>query len=302
VPDAHGTPGNAGARDRLRAVLDGATGIVSAGVTFVPDEAIASLLWGGGAGESTLLARAMCGDVAPDFVFVVAWAPGAQITARELAACGIAPFIVVRGPVTTIAEEDGWAPTLRATLTGGARFDSRLDAAVDAAIAQTRTAAQWGAFAVVVAEDVASASGPLVEPGYVPRTVMPRIGRIASAAHAEGLAAIWHSDGDVTSYLSAAAGAGFDGVHPAGIDASAFAAVRARAHMHRLTVLGGIPGSAVRAGGPEAVRAGVAAGIEAAGGRLLVSDDGGVSTARELAALISALGAALGLRKASRGS
>ncbi len=284
-----GVTGDTGARDRLHAVLGGESGIVSVGVTFLPEVATASLLWGSEADAHTPLAVAVCSRLAPDFAFVPVWEPAAETTVRDIASCGTAPFVVVRGPLTSIAEQDGWAPTLRATLTGERDFASRLDAATNATIADTKTAAEWGAFAVVVAEDVAGATGPLVAPDYVIGDLMPRLGRIASAAHDAGLAAVWHSDGDIRPDLRAATRAGFDAVHPGGLEARAFEALLAEARRHGLTVLGGIHGSAIRSGGPVAIRTGVEAAVAAAAGGLLVSDDGSVATGPELAALISAL-------------
>ena len=287
-PDATENPG-AGALDRLHAVLNGEPGIVSVGVTFLPEDATASLHWGGESDAHTPLAVAVCSRLAPDFAFVPAWEPDAETTVRDIAACGTAPFVVVRGPLTSIAEEDGWVPTLRATLAGGGGFVSRLDAATTVAIAEARGAAEWGAFAVVVAEDVAGANGPLVAPDYVIGDLMPRLGRIASAAHDATLVAVSHSDGDMRAFLRAATAAGFDAVHPAGLEPRAFEALLAEARRHGLTTLGGIPGSAVSSGGPAAIRAGVEAAVAAAEGGLLVSDDGGVASGPELAALISAL-------------
>ena len=292
MADDPGMTENPDALDRLHAVLSGERGIVSVGFTFLPEVATTSLHWGGEADAHTPLAVAVCSRLAPDFAFVPVWEPDAETTVGEIAACGTAPFVVVRGPLTSIAEEDGWAPTLRATLAEEGGFASRLDAATAVAIAQTREAAEWGAFAIVVAEDVAGATGPLVAPDYVIGDLMPRLGRIASAAHDEALAAFWHSDGDMRAFLRAATSAGFDGVHPAGLEPHAFETLLAEARRHGLTVLGGIPGSAVRSGGPAVIRAGVEAAVAAAQGGLLVTDDGGVSSGPELAALISALQAA----------
>jgi len=292
VADEPGVTGDTGARDRLHAVLGGERGIVSVGVTFLPKAATASLLWGGEADAQTPLAVAVCSRLAPDFAFVPVWEPAAETTVRDIASCGTAPFVVVRGLLTSIAEEDGWVPTLRATLTGEGDFACRLDVATSVAIADAKMAADWGAFAVVVAEDVAGATGPLVAPDYVIGDLMPRLGRIASAAHDAGLAAVWHSDGDIRAGLRAATRAGFDAVQPAGLEPHAFEAVLAEARRHGLTVLGGIPCATIRTGGPAAIRAGVEAAVTATVGGLLVSDDGSIAAGPELAALISALQAA----------
>lgn len=287
---------DAGAIGRVRAVLDGQTGIASAGVTFVPEAAIASLRWGGELDAHPPLARVACSRSGFDFVFVPWWERDARRVVRMAAECGTVPFAVVRGPLTAIAEQDGWTPVLRATCGAAPDLASRLDAATGAAIAQAREAAESGVFGVVVAEDVAGETGPLVAPGFVVDDLMPRISRIVSAVHGERRVAVWHSDGDVTRYLRVAAHAGFDGVHPAGLAHGDFEALRAEARPYRLTVFGSIAGSALRAGGPAAVRAGVESAVAAAAGRLLVCDDGGISSGPELAALISAVQAALRAR------
>lgn len=274
---------------RVREALRGEPGVLCVGVTFLPADAIAELRWGSATTGGSPAVSAVCSRLAPDFVFVPAWEQSVEQSIREVAECGTAPFIVVHGPLTAVAEKDGWTKTLAATLGDTDALSARLDVAVEEAVALVREAATWGAQAVVVAEDVAGASGPLIAPDYVIAELIPRMSRIAAAGHQAGLAAIWHSDGDVRAFLRVAQASDFDAVHPAGLEQHVFETLLDDARSLGIAVLGGIPGKALRMGGPLAIRAGAQAALLAAPGGLLVCDDGSVSSGPELAALISAL-------------
>ncbi|HET6498238.1 MAG TPA: hypothetical protein VFH17_04195, partial [Coriobacteriia bacterium] len=108
----------------------------------------------------------------------------------------------------------------------------------------------------------------------------------------DGLPLVWHSDGDIRPFLAAARGQGVVAVHPGGLGPYPFRQLYSRARQLGLSVLGGVPGWAVRGGVPVAIRAGSSAALLARAGGLLVCDDGGVSTGTELGALIAALQAA----------
>lgn len=155
-----------------------------------------------------------------------------------------------------------------------------------------RDAVACGVGAVVAADDLAGATGPLIAPDYALEEILPRLGRIAQAAAAEGLPLVWHSDGDIRPFLAAARAEGIVAVHPGGLGPYPFRQLYSRARQLGLSVLGGIPGWAVRGGVPASIRAATSAVLLARSGGLLVCDDGGVSTGTELAALIAALHAA----------
>jgi hypothetical protein len=104
--------------------------------------------------------------------------------------------------------------------------------------------------------------------------------------------AILHSDGDIRPLLPAIARAGFAGVHAGGgLGFEAFDRLFWAARDAGLVVVGGLLtgelGNAARA---EAL--GSTIGVLARAGGLLVADDGGITTEREVSGLVTALAAA----------
>lgn len=276
----------------FRRAVSGAAGRPCVGVTFLPDEPVESLAWG--EARRTPLLTAVCSRIAPDFAFVPSWDADAGQLCSELLECGTDPLWVIRGPFDTVASDNGWDRALRWSVSDPAELAHRLDEAVAEMVALVSEGAMAGAEAIVIAEDVAGADGPLMAPDFVISELMPRFGAVVAAAAEEARAVVWHSDGDIRPFLSAAARADIDAVHPGGLGIELFGEVFAAARGAGLAVLGGVPGEVLRQGGPAAMRAGVAAGVLAAGGGLLVCDDGGVSTGEELGMLVMALQAARG--------
>jgi hypothetical protein len=277
----------AGTLDRVRFALAGGPGEPCVGVTFLPAEAVRALAWGTPADVPVV--TAVCSRLSPEFAFVESWGKDALSACEAVAECGTVPFWVVRGPLDAVASERGWSETLAATVREPAALGPALDTAVDAARASVRAAAERGAGAVVVADDLAGADGPLLAPDFALAELLPRAGRIASAAAAVGLPAVWHSDGDTRAFLGAAAREGFAGVHPGGLGPDPFRQLFGSARREGLVVLGGVPGWALRSGTPSAIGAATSAALIARSGGLLVCDDGGVTTGEELGALIAAL-------------
>jgi hypothetical protein len=98
--------------------------------------------------------------------------------------------------------------------------------------------------------------------------------------------AIFHSDGDTRAIYPALARAGFSAVHPGGAEGEGLAHSLEAAKAVGMTVLGGLPARSLiarGAGGP-----GAEAGELAAGGGLIVCDDGGIATPMEAASLAAA--------------
>ncbi|MFU8891019.1 MAG: hypothetical protein ACNA76_05085 [Anaerosomatales bacterium] len=277
---------------RVGRALDGEPGEVCVGVTFVPDEAILSLAWGSPAGDPLL--TAVCSRLSPDFAFVESWADQAAALCEAVAGCGTVPFWVVRGPLDHAASVTGWSETIAATVRKATALAPLLDEGVEAARASVRDAGACGAGAVVIAEDVAGAEGPLAAPDFVLGELLPRYGAICRTAAEEGLPVIWHSDGDTRAFLEAAAREGLRGLHPGGLGPEPFRHLFTRARQEGLVVLGGVPGWALRAGTIPALKAASSASLIARSGGLLVCDDGGVSTGEELGSLITALQAVRG--------
>lgn len=282
-----GQHGYAATLERVRFALAGGPGEPVCGITFIAGEAVRALRWGRSDDEPVV--TTVCSRLAPDFAFVESRALDARAACRSVVECGTVPFWVVDGPLGAVAGTRGWSETLMQTIASPDELRPALDTAVEAAISSIRDGVACGAGAVVVADDLAGAHGPLVSPDFALAELMPRLGRIAAAAAAQGLPAVWHSDGDTRVLVEAAAREGFAGLHPGGLGPEPFRQLFGRARRAGLVVLGGIHGWALRAGTVSAVRAATSAALVARSGGLLVCDDGGVSTGEELGALVSAL-------------
>ena len=272
---------------RVRRALDGTPGEVCVGVTFVPAAAVRSLAWGSSAGAP--LATVVCSRLSPDFAFVESWADDASGLCEAVAGCGTVPFWAVRGPLDHAAAAEGWSEALAATARDIDVLGRLLDEGTEAARASVRDAVACGAGAVVIADDVAGAEGPLVAPDFVLSELLPRYGAIIRAATTKGLPVIWHSDGDTRVFLGAAVREGLHGLHPGGLGPDPFRQLFTSARQEGLVVLGGVPGWALRSGALPALQAASSASLIAHSGGLLICDDGGVSTGEELGSLITAL-------------
>ena len=143
--------------------------------------------------------------------------------------------------------------------------------------------------AVLIADDLAGATGPLVSPDFALDALVPCYRSLAREAQAHDVPAIFHSDGDVRTLLPALKRGGFAAVHLAGLSVGPFVASHAVARGTGLVVLGGVEAAAL---GTGARRLGAQAGSLALAGGMLVCDDGGITSADEVAAYASALDAA----------
>lgn len=263
------------------------------GLTFVPDDALAPV--SGEAGDPAARLAEACAELRASFAFVPADATWAPEAVAALGEAGVAPLWAVSGPLWPLIESRGALQGLRETLTRPHEVGAALDAALDTAVAATQHGAELGARAVVLAEDLAGSSGPLVAPDFAIAELLPRYGRIVRAARSLGMPAVFHSDGDVRSLLPAIARAGFVAVHVGGgLGFEAFDRLFWAARDAGLAVIGGMLtaelGNAARA---EAI--GSTIGVLAQADGLFVADDGGITTAREMAGLVTALAAARAL-------
>jgi hypothetical protein len=272
---------------RVRSALAGDPGEPVVGITFLASEAIRALAWGSTATDP--LVAAVCSRLSPDFAFVESWHDDADTVCEAVAGCGTVPFWVVRGPLDHAADALGWSEALAATVRDNEALTALLDDGVEVARTSVSAAAACGAGAIVIADDVAGAHGPLLAPDFVLSELIPRLGAIARTAAEAGLPAIWHSDGDTRAFLGAVAREGLSGIHPGGLGPDPFRQLFSAARREGLVVLGGVPGWALRAGVPSALRAATSASLIARSGGLMICDDGGVSTGEELGALIAAL-------------
>ena len=167
---------------------------------------------------------------------------------------------------------------------------THLDRALDDALVAVGAAFASGADAVLVGDDLAGPSGPLLSPDVVLDALVPRYERLAREAEGGGLPAVFHSDGDIRALLPALWRSGFSAVHVAGTDSDAFATSALAARRTGLVVLGGIAAQAL----PENARRDGerAAAVASSLGGVIVCDDGGITTLEQFRALQVALGAA----------
>lgn len=274
---------------RLRDALAG-SGELLVGLSFVPLAAIEGLRWG--SRHAPFKLAAACENMRADFAFV----PAAEVWADEavgrIGEAGAAALWVVDGPLSRVARREGWSSTLRLSAADPMALVRAMDREMDAAREQVRRGMRLEAAALVIAEDLAGAQGPLVSPDYALEEVLPLAARLAEEAALAAVPAVFHSDGDTRALFAALRRAGFSAVHPGGLDDAQIDAYLDAARALDLRVLGGIPGASLRAGAASAVAAGTNAALRAQRGGLLLADDGGITTSEELAALVEAFAAA----------
>jgi uroporphyrinogen decarboxylase len=260
------------------------------GLTFVPIETLGPVI-GASRAPAADLAEA-CATLGASFAFVAAEAPWAAEAVGALAEASVAPLVAFSGPLWPVIRARGITSGLRATLLQPEQIGVELDDGIEALIEGVARAAEWGARAVVLAEDLAGTGGPLVAPDFAIAELVPRYGRVVAAARAEGLPAVFHSDGDIRALLPAIARAGFVAVHAGGgLDFAGFERLFDAARASGLAVMGGLL-TAELSSPVSAEVIGSMLGVLAHGGGLFVADDGGITTPREVANLVTALAAA----------
>lgn len=251
-----------------------------AGLTFLPLPAVEALGWGRGSAPS--LYAAACKRLDLDFVFLPASEPWAKDAIDCVIAAGTAPFWVVSGPFGAVANREGWIESLRATESSPQMIASQMDAVMPDLLEQALSGVQLGAAAIVIAEDLAGANGPLLAPDFVLRELVPRAGRLAAIVHSHSVASVFHSDGDVRFALPALKQQGFSAVHPGGLYHSDFEDFTREAVLLDLAVLGGIDGETLRSQdfSPRKISDRLLALTRC--GKVLIADDGGMTGAEEL--------------------
>lgn len=273
----------------VRAALMGEGSGFLAGIAWLPAETLDALALDtdaiGPADSLATVAHAL--DL--DFAFVSAHPSWAAEAVRELRERGIAAVWTVSGVFGRAAERIGWTEALRMTAAEPGALAVVLGEALHDALDEARTGRSARADAVLVADDLAGATGLLVSPDFALDALLPCYRVLAREAAEHDVPAVFHSDGDVRALLPALGRAGFSAVHLAGLASEPFAASYAAARSAGLVVLGGIESAALASG---ARRLGAQAGSIALSGGVLVCDDGGITSAEEVAAYASALEAA----------
>jgi hypothetical protein len=261
------------------------------GATFVPLEALPSSEVGRAQASALACAHA---DARLDFAVVPSWEPWAAELAAALKASGTAAVWAVPGVLTTALTSVGYPAGLRAIGRAPGTLTHALEAAEASMLAAVADGIARGADAIMVADDLATTSGPVASPEYLAANVAPRLAKASAAARAAGVPALLHSDGDVTSLVRAIARSGFCAIHVAGVGPQAFERLLDAAHRERLAVVGGFDAQTLGQGIAAAVRAGARLATLARSRPLLVADDGGITTPKEYTALLAGVSAARG--------
>jgi hypothetical protein len=241
-------------------------------------------------GDLPISRAAVAAELGVDLAFVASAEDGAAEGVAALHAAEIASVWTVDGVFGRVAREMGWPEALAASVAEPGALAAPLASALHDALVDVRRGHESGADAVLVADDLAGSSGPLLSPDYALDALVPCYHRLAMEAGDGGLPALFHSDGDIRMLVSALARAGFSAVHLAGLGPDALVAAASSARAAGLTVLGGITVAELATGPREAGER--AASTANSLGRVIVCDDGGITTAEEIPALGAALGAA----------
>ena len=268
------------------------------GLTWIPGDVLASL--GDHARDTepveALIATALAARA--DFVFVPAAESWAAEAVEHLAAVDIAAVWSISGVFGRVAHRLGWSEALRLSAAEPGQLAIALAEALNDALVEARAGLVAGADALLVADDLAGATGPLLSPDFALDALLPCYHHIALAVATEGIPTVFHSDGDVRILMPALRRAGFSAMHLAGLAEEGWNVSYAAARAEGLAVLGGIEAMSVAQG----VRhSGERAGRFALADGLLVCDDGGITSAEEVVAITAAIDIAREVYAAGRG-
>ncbi|GAB4435391.1 MAG: hypothetical protein Kow0031_17150 [Anaerolineae bacterium] len=156
------------------------------------------------------------------------------------------------GPFTAAYMAMGFEPLFLRLMDDTAFVQRLLEARTEWCLAMYQQAVTLGAELLVLADDAAHGSGPMISPELWRKLVLPCHRRIVEAL---GVPVIWHSDGDTELLLPMAIEAGFVGVH--GIDAVAgmdLARIK-REYGQELALIGNVDVRVLFGSDPGAVRA-----------------------------------------------
>jgi hypothetical protein len=264
----------------------------AAGLSFVPTEVMSAAHGAIATDPADVLVTTM-EDLDLDFAFVPADARWAASAAEGLARSGRTVLWAVDGPLWPAFRVLGVEEGLKATAWDPDVLEPLLDSETDRARTDIAAGVRAGAHAVVIADDIAGSSGPLISPDYMNEHLIHRLALLVAFAASDGLRTAFHSDGEIRAFLQSVVRAGFVAVHGGGgLPMVGFEALLAEARRQGLALLGGLDTVVLREGVPASVRLGAHIGVLASAGGLAICDDGGVTTASEMAALAAAFGAA----------
>ena len=222
-------------------------------------------------------------DAYTGFVVVDGWRLAVSPAITEAArAAGVPIWASIAGPWGEFAREIGWD---RALLAAAQNFRSEwaqaefIEAIHRSCDALATVLALEAADAIVIADDVAAPSGPLVPPKVTHDRFMWVWERLARQAADAGLPAVFHSDGDMNRFYDELADAGFTGVHVAvGDSVASIQSAFRTARLNKLVPVGGVPATTLT----DEPQVGRVLDLMLAGD-CLISDDGGLTSAGQVA-------------------
>ncbi|MCK4281349.1 MAG: hypothetical protein KAX10_04470 [Candidatus Lokiarchaeota archaeon] len=107
----------------------------------------------------------------------------------------------------------GMGPFVRALKGNPKLIEERFEMTTEIVLGLFKTYAECGAKVFFEGGDIAFRNGPLINPKYIDKYVLPCMKKVTEAIHEWGGKIIFHSDGDITSLLDFVVKAGFDALH-----------------------------------------------------------------------------------------
>lgn len=267
------------------ALQDERVGFVS-GITWLPQDVIEELGEGTGSAGPAAALTSVATALTLDFAVVPANEWWAAEAVRDLHASGVAAIWSVGGMLGRVGDRVGWSEMLRMTAAEPGALAIHLGEVLHDALDAVRLGIAEEADALMIADDLAGATGPLVAPDFALDVLVPCYRSLVREAIGHDVPIIFHSDGDIRTMFRALKRAGFSAVHLGGLSTGPFAMSYAAARSADLVVLGGLEAAALRTG---ARRLGAHAASLALSGGMLVCDDGGMTSPEEVAAFGASL-------------
>lgn len=258
--------------------------VLAHGLMWVTAAALRGLTWDS---DITGNAESLCAVAVAfgvDMVLVestVNWAGEAAALLREH---DIAVAWAVPGVLSRVAATHGWTETITASVKKPGELAYALDEALHEMLVSVRHGQSVNAEILVVADELASTAGWLVSPDFALDGLVPSYARAASEWL--GKPAIFHSDGDIRVLYAILARAGYAGVHLAPATQAQLGAAAVAAHAAGLCPVGGLAAQSLRSEGARRTAEYAAA---VATPPFVFADDGGMTSAEELAAFGAAL-------------
>ncbi len=275
-------------RQDVRELIAGRAGGWATGLGWVPAQVVRSLTWGSGIENVAEGLEAVASALRLDLVFVPAeedWAPEAVSRLHD---AEVASVWTVTGVLGRVARDRGWLDVIKRSAADPGSIATALDEALHEAMNDLRVGEALGVDVALIADELAGPSGWLVAPDFALDALMPCYQHLV-AAHTSG-PTIFHSDGDMRVLMDALRRAGFSGLHFGSLTADQLAGCIPAARAAGLVPLGGVDVQSLASQGAR--RTGESAAHLARSGPMVLVDDGGITTAEEVAWFEGALDAA----------